>query len=228
PFVSKATGVPLAKIATQVMLGEKLKDIAPWSQRKSGYISVKEAVLPFNRFPGVDILLGPEMRSTGEVMGIDRSFGLAFVKSQLAAGQHLPSQGRVFISVNDRDKPHIVEPARTFVSLGLSLVATQGTAELLAQNGIEAQRVNKVYEGRPNVIDMIKNKEIDLVINTSSGKMTIQDSSSLRQATIIYNIPYTTTLAGAKALAQALQEMQGTGLGVCCLQEYHSTDWAGL
>ncbi len=226
PFVSKATGVPLAKIATQVMLGSKLKDIAPWSLRRSGYISVKEAVLPFNRFPGVDILLGPEMRSTGEVMGIDHSFGLAFIKSQLAAGQHLPSQGTVFISVNDRDKPHIVEPARTFARLGLRLVATQGTVEYLAGYGIGAQKVNKVYEGRPNAIDMIKNKEIDLVINTSSGKLTIQDSSSLRQATIIYNIPYTTTVAGAKALAQALQELQGQGLDVCCLQEYHSTDWA--
>ncbi|MFO8031200.1 MAG: carbamoyl-phosphate synthase large subunit [Desulfohalobiaceae bacterium] len=225
PFVSKATGVPLAKIATQVMLGERLRDIAPWSQRKSGYISVKEAVLPFNRFPGVDILLGPEMRSTGEVMGIDSSFGLAFAKSQLAAGQHLPSQGTVFISVNDRDKPHIVEPAKSFADLGLRLVATQGTAEFLAKQGIDAKRVNKVYEGRPNVIDMIKNQEINLVINTSSGKLTIQDSSSLRQATIIYNIPYSTTLAGAKALAQALQELKGQGLEVCCLQEYHSTDW---
>ncbi|MFP4672267.1 MAG: carbamoyl-phosphate synthase large subunit [Desulfohalobiaceae bacterium] len=226
PFVSKATGVPLAKIATQVMLGARLRDLAPWEQRKTGYISVKEAVLPFSRFPGVDILLGPEMRSTGEVMGIDRSFGLAFIKSQLAAGQHLPSQGTVFISVNDRDKPSIVEPAKSFADMGLRLAATQGTADFLASQGIEAQRVNKVYEGRPNVIDMIKNQEINLVINTSSGKMTIQDSSSLRQATIIYNIPYTTTLAGAKALAQALRELQGQGLEVCCLQEYHSTDWA--
>ncbi len=182
--------------------------------------------MPFSRFPGVDILLGPEMRSTGEVMGIDRSFGLAFIKSQLAAGQHLPSQGTVFISVNDRDKPSIVEPAKSFADMGLRLAATQGTADFLASQGIEAQRVNKVYEGRPNVIDMIKNQEINLVINTSSGKMTIQDSSSLRQATIIYNIPYTTTLAGAKALAQALRELQGQGLEVCCLQEYHSTDWA--
>ncbi len=222
PFVSKATGVPLAKIATQVMMGEKLKDLDPWSQRKSGYFSVKEAVLPFTRFPGVDIILGPEMRSTGEVMGVDKNMGLAFMKSQLAAGQSLPKEGSVFVSVNDRDKPNMVNPAKMLEQLGYKLLATKGTAEFLKGFGIETVQVNKVYEGRPNAIDMIKNKEIDLVINTSSGKMTIQDSSSLRQATILYNIPYTTTIAGATAMAQALNEMQGQGLEVCSLQEYYS------
>jgi carbamoyl-phosphate synthase large subunit len=221
PFVSKATGVPLAKIATQVMMGRRLRELDPWSMRKSGYTSVKEAVLPFSRFPGVDVLLGPEMRSTGEVMGVDDAFGLAFMKSQLAAGQILPSQGKIFISVNDRDKPNMVEPARVFHGLGYTLVATKGTAEYLERYGIKADRVNKVYEGRPNAIDMIKNKDIDLVINTSSGKMTIQDSSSLRQATILYNIPYTTTLAGAKAMALALQKRRGRGLDVKSLQEYY-------
>jgi carbamoyl-phosphate synthase large subunit len=221
PFVSKATGVPLAKLATRVMMGGRLRDLDPWSQRKRGYLAVKEAVLPFSRFPGVDTLLGPEMRSTGEVMGMDASFGLAYIKSQLAAGQKLPMQGTVFISVNDRDKAQIVEPARTFSSLGLRLVATQGTADYLAQHGISADTVNKVYEGQPNAIDLIKNKDIDLVINTSSGKLTIQDSSSLRQATILYNLPYTTTLAGAKAMAQAMRELQGRGMDVRSLQEYY-------
>ncbi|MFW5818633.1 MAG: carbamoyl-phosphate synthase large subunit [Desulfovermiculus sp.] len=221
PFVSKATGVPLAKLATRVMMGEKLRDLDPWSQRKRGYLAVKEAVLPFSRFPGVDTILGPEMRSTGEVMGIDSSFGLAYIKSQLAAGQKLPAKGTVFISVNDRDKAHMVEPARIFTQLGLRLVATKGTADFLADYAITAEKVNKVYEGRPNVIDLIKNKNIDLVINTSSGKLTIQDSSSLRQATILYNLPYTTTLAGAKAMAQAMRELQGKGMDVRSLQEYY-------
>jgi len=221
PFVSKATGVPLAKLATRVMMGERLRDIDPWSQRKHGYLAVKEAVLPFSRFPGVDTLLGPEMRSTGEVMGMDASFGLAYIKSQLAAGQKLPMQGTVFISVNDQDKVHMVEPARIFAQLGLRLVATTGTAQFLAGYGITADTVNKVYEGRPNAIDLIKNKSIDLVINTSSGKLTIRDSSSLRQATILYNLPYTTTLAGAKAMAQAMSELQGRGMDVRSLQEYY-------
>jgi carbamoyl-phosphate synthase large subunit len=221
PFVSKATGVPLAKLATRVMMGERLRDLDPWSMRKRGYLAVKEAVLPFSRFPGVDTILGPEMRSTGEVMGIDSSFGLAYIKSQLAAGQKLPVQGTVFISVNDRDKAHMVEPARIFRQLGFRLVATKGTADFLADYGIMAEKVNKVYEGRPNVIDLIKNKDIDLVINTSSGKLTIQDSSSLRQATILYNLPYTTTLAGAKAMAQAMRELQGKGMDVRSLQEYY-------
>jgi carbamoyl-phosphate synthase large subunit len=161
------------------------------------------------------------MRSTGEVMGLDTSFGLAYVKSQIAAGQKLPGQGTVFISVNDGDKPHMVEPARVFSQLGLRLVATKGTADFFAEYGIEAEIVNKVYEGRPNAIDLIKNKKVDLVINTSSGKLTIRDSSSLRQATILYNLPYTTTLAGAKAMAQAMREMQGQGMNVRSLQEYY-------
>ncbi len=222
PFVSKATGVPLAKIATRVMMGHSLAELDPWSKRKSGYYSVKEAVLPFNRFPGVDVLLGPEMRSTGEVMGIDVNFGLAYMKSQLAAGPRLPEQGTVFVSVNDMDKPNIVEPVRIFQQQGLHLVATKGTAEFLSQKGIETERVYKVYESRPNIIDKIKNKEIDLVINTSSGKMTIQDSSSLRQTTILYDIPYTTTVAGAKAMALALKELKSREMEVNSLQKYYA------
>ncbi|WP_045211580.1 carbamoyl-phosphate synthase large subunit [Desulfonatronovibrio magnus] len=223
PFVSKATGVPLAKMATQVMMGRKLKDLDPWSMRKQGYYSVKEAVLPFNKYPGVDVLLGPEMRSTGEVMGIDDNLGLAFMKSQLGAGQMLPEKGCVFISVNEYDKPHCVEPAAAFHELGFEIMATRGTAALLKEHNIPCKVVNKVFEGRPNVIDSIKNKEISLVINTSSGKKTVSDSSSLRQAAVLYRIPYTTTIAAAKALVLAIKEKANLGLNVKSMQEYYIT-----
>ncbi|EFI33812.1 carbamoyl-phosphate synthase, large subunit [Desulfonatronospira thiodismutans ASO3-1] len=221
PFVSKATSVPLAKLATRVMLGEKLKDLDPWSMRKQGYYSVKEAVLPFGRYPGVDVLLGPEMRSTGEVMGIDKGMGLAFMKGQMGAGQMLPEKGCVCISVTERDKKDCMEPARIFHEMGFSIKATRGTAAFLQDNGIPAQVVNKVYEGRPNIIDHIKNKEIDLLINTSSGKKTKHDSSSLRQAAVLYRIPYTTTMAAARAMASAIKERAGEGLQVQSMQEYY-------
>ncbi len=170
PFVSKATGIPLAKLATKVMWGKKLKDLLPQRPGKPNYFAVKEAVLPFNRFPGVDVILGPEMRSTGEVMGIDANVGLAYLKSQLAAGQNLPLKGNVFISVNDRDKPLAILPARIFQELGFKIIATRGTGRFLQEAGIPVEIVNKVYEGRPNAIDYIKNGQIDLLINTSSGK----------------------------------------------------------
>ncbi len=223
PFVSKATGVPLAKLATKVMLGYSLKDLDPWSMRKRGYVCVKEAVLPFDRFPGVDIILGPEMKSTGEVMGIDSTFGIAYLKSQIAAGQNLPKEGTVFISVNDRDKPYIIRPAEIFHKLGFKIVATRGTREYLLKHNIPAELVNKVYEGRPNVIDMIINKEIDLVINTPSGKRTAHDSSALRRATLLYNIPYSTTVAGAKAMAYAILDARKRGVNIKSLQEYYGS-----
>ena len=222
PFVSKATGVPLAKLATRVMLGESVKEIAPWSMRKGGYVSVKESVFPFNKFPGVDVLLGPEMRSTGEVMGIDDSFGLAFMKAQLAAGQRLPAAGTVFISVNDRDKEMVLGPAKTFGDMGFHIVATGGTAEFLAGRGVAAEAVYKVHEGRPNIVDRIKNGEIDLLVNTASGKKTIHDSAVIRQTALLYGIPYTTTISGARAMAQAIQESRASGLDVTSLQEYFS------
>jgi len=221
PFVSKATGVPLPRLATQVMLGASLKELDPWSMRKGGYVSVKESVFPFSRFPGVDVLLGPEMRSTGEVMGIDRSFGLAFAKSQFAAGQQLPTSGEVFISVNDRDKEAIVPAATTFRDMGFKILATAGTARVLCEYGIQAETVLKVYEGRPNIVDLIKNRQVQLVINTASGKKTVQDSKELRQATLLYGIPYTTTISGAAAIAQAIQELRKAELGVCGIQEYY-------
>jgi carbamoyl-phosphate synthase large subunit len=222
PFVSKATAVPLAKLATRIMLGEKLKDLDPWSMRKTGWVAVKEAVFPFNRFPNVDVILGPEMRSTGEVMGIDDSFGLAFMKAQLAAGQVLPSQGTVFVAVNDWDKPLILPVVRQFQEMGFRVLATRGTATYLYDNGLrKVEPVLKVYEGRPNVLDHIKNKEISLVINTVSGRKTVHDSKDIRQAALLYNVPYVTTLAGAKATVQAIAEVRSAGLQVQCLQEYY-------
>ncbi|HWR02404.1 MAG TPA: carbamoyl-phosphate synthase large subunit [Humidesulfovibrio sp.] len=223
PFVSKATGVPLAKLATRVMLGEKIRDLKPWEMRKSGHVSVKESVFPFNRFPGVDILLGPEMRSTGEVMGIDTSFGLAFMKGQLAAGQRLPESGTVFLSVNDRDKAAITPVAQAFEDLGFKIIATGGTADHLAAKGVHVERVLKVNEGRPNVVDLIKNKQIALVVNTPSGKRTVNDSKEIRQTTLLYGVPYTTTVSGAAAMAQAIREERGHGLSVRCLQDYYGT-----
>jgi len=222
PFVSKATGVPLAKLATKVMMGMKLKDLDPWGARKGGYVSVKESVFPFNRFPGVDVLLGPEMRSTGEVMGVDSNFGRAFMKSQLAAGQRLPLEGTVFISVNNRDKEAVLPVAKLFQELGFKVIATGGTAKFLNDNGVTATKVLKVYEGRPNAADHVINGEIQLMINTVSGKQTVQDSSQLRQTTVLYGVPYTTTVAGARAAALAIQELKGSGLDVKSLQEHYA------
>ncbi len=223
PFVSKATAVPLAKLATRIMMGEKLKDLDPWRSRKEGFISVKEAVFPFNRFPNVDVLLGPEMRSTGEVMGIDQTFGMAFLKSQLAAGQVLPMEGQVFISVNDWDKHRILPVAETFRDLGFRILATRGTATYLYEHGVtEVEPVLKVSEGRPNVIDHIKNKVISLAINTVTGSKTVTDSRDIRQAVLLYNIPYATTVAGAKAMAEAIKERHQKGYEVTCLQDHYS------
>lgn len=223
PFVAKATGVPLPRLATRVMLGEKVSEVMkPWANRKKGYVAVKEAVFPFNRFPGVDILLGPEMKSTGEVMGIARTFGEAFYKAQLASGQRLPEKGTVFFSVNDYDKPHAVEVARTFHGLGFDIMATGGTAELLQKSGVPASTVLKVYEGRPNIVDRIKNGEIALVVNTASGKLTQQDSRSIRQATLLYGVPFSTTLEGSRAIAKAIAAAKEHGLGVKSMQEYYT------
>ena len=223
PFVSKATGVPLAKLATRIMMGEKLKDLKPWQMRKQGHIAVKEAVFPFNRFSGVDILLGPEMRSTGEVMGIDENFGLAFMKAQLGAGLKLPVAGSIFVAVNDWDKPRILPAIRLFQQMGFKIMATRGTATYLYDKGItQVDPVLKVYEGRPNVVDHIKNDKICLVINTVSGRKTVTDSKDIRQATLMYNIPYATTVAGAMAMAQAIWEFKKNGLHVKSLQEYYA------
>jgi carbamoyl-phosphate synthase large subunit len=222
PFVSKATGVPLPKLATKVIMGERLKDLGLTHEVIPPHISVKESVFPFARFPGVDTLLGPEMKSTGEVMGIDESFGLAFAKAQLAAGQRLPLSGTVFISLKDEDKMNLLNTVFLLDDLGFKIVATRGTSAFIRQHGIPNQRVNKVRESRPHIVDMIKNGEIDLIINTTSDKKAITESFSIRRAAITFDIPYTTTVAGAKATALGIKSMVQGELNVKTLQEYHS------
>ncbi|MBP1740980.1 MAG: carbamoyl-phosphate synthase, large subunit, partial [Deltaproteobacteria bacterium] len=221
PFVSKATGVPLAKLATKVIMGKRLKDLGLTKEVRPAHVSVKESVFPFARFPGVDTILGPEMKSTGEVMGIDRSFGLAFAKSQLAAGQKLPLSGTVFISVKDEDKSPVLEAISLFAKMGFRIVATRGTSAFLSLKGIANQAVNKVSEGRPHIVDMIKNKEIHLVINTTSSKKAVSESYSIRRTALTFDIPYTTTVAGARATALAIKAMLEGKLDVKALQEYH-------
>ncbi len=222
PFVSKAIGFPLAKLATKVMLGKSLKDLGFDREVEPNYICVKEAVFPFSRFPDVDILLGPEMKSTGEVMGIGYNFGIAFAKAQAAAGYELPKGGTVFVSVYDHDKPGVLPIARKFKDMGFQLIATSGTAAFLNGNGIGTKTVFKLKESRPHVVDLIKNGDVQLVINTSMGKKTTSDSYEIRRTTLVYNVPYTTTIAGAKALAEAVSELQRGDWGVKTLQEYHS------
>ena len=226
PFVSKATGVPLPYMATQVMLGKTLDELDPWSMRRGGFTCVKEAVLPFQRFPGVDILLGPEMRSTGEVMGMGSDFPEAYYKSQLASGQDLPQGGNVFISVNDRDKPILPEVAAMFADLGFHLLATRGTARYLRERGLEVEEVLKVYEGRPNIVDRMINGDVALVINTASGKNTARDSKSIRHTAVSYGVPYCTTVAGAKASAIAIGKRR-EDTHVESLQEYYAREARG-
>ena len=226
PFVSKATGVPLPYMATQVMLGKTLDELDPWSMRRGGFTCVKEAVLPFQRFPGVDIILGPEMHSTGEVMGMGSDFPEAYYKSQLASGQDLPQGGNVFISVNDRDKPILPEVAAMFADLGFHLLATRGTARYLRERGLEVEEVLKVYEGRPNIVDRMINGDVALVINTASGKNTARDSKSIRHTAVSYGVPYYTTVAGAKASAIAIGKRR-EDTHVESLQEYYAREARG-
>jgi len=205
PFVSKATGVPLAKVAARCMAGVSLKEQGITEEIVPDYYSVKESVFPFVKFPGVDPLLGPEMKSTGEVMGVGRSFGEAFAKAQLGAGVVLPSSGRVFISVRERDQEAVIEIGRMLNELNFEVVSTRGTAAKLREQGIECTQVNKVYEGRPHIVDMIKNDEINLIINTTEGKQAIADSYTIRAAALQHKVSYTTTLAGARATCMALK-----------------------
>lgn len=226
PFVSKATGVPLPYLATQVMLGKSLDELDPWSMRKGGFVCVKEAVMPFQRFPGVDVILGPEMHSTGEVMGMGSNFGEAFLKSQLGAGQVLPQTGKIFLSVNDRDKPFLPEVASMFAKLGFELLATRGTAAVLRGHGLEVEEVRKVYEGRPNIVDLLINHEVALVINTASGKHTARDSKAIRRAALTYKAPYCTTIAAARATATAIGSRRDE-IHVETLQEYYAREARG-
>lgn len=205
PFVSKAIGVPLAKVAARCMAGVSLKEQGITEEVVPDYYSVKESVFPFVKFPGVDPLLGPEMKSTGEVMGVGRSFGEAFGKAQLGAGVELPTSGRVFVSVRERDREAVIEVARMLIDLGFEIISTRGTAAWLREHGVECTQVKKVYEGRPHVVDMIKNEEIDLIFNTTEGKQAIADSFTIRAAALQNKVSYTTTLAGARATCMALQ-----------------------
>ncbi len=223
PFVSKAIGIPLAKLAAKVMVGRKLADLGLTESILPEHVSVKEAVFPFIKFPDVDTILGPEMKSTGEVMGIDAMFGRAFAKSQIAAGMMLPKEGKVFLSVRDADKGGILSPARTLHELGFRIAATRGTAEFLVRNGIPSESVLKITEGRPHVADLIKNGEIALVINTPLGAQSKADSYYIRRTALVYNIPYVTTIAAAKAVAQAIYYLIEKDLSVRSLQEYHRT-----
>ena len=219
PFVAKATGVPIAKIAARVMAGEKLAAF-DLQQGRNGHVAVKEAVFPFARFPGVDVMLGPEMRSTGEVMGLDRDFARAFLKSQTGAGVSLPSAGRVFLSVRDRDKAAITALARSLIDMGFVLVATAGTAKHLESAGVAVEAIKKVYEGRPNVVDAMISGTIDLVVNTTEGAKAIADSFSLRRTALVRQIPYYTTLSGARAAVQAIAALRRGQLEVAPLQSY--------
>jgi carbamoyl-phosphate synthase large subunit len=220
PFVAKATGVPIAKIAARVMAGERLAGFDLTPPVKRAHVAVKEAVFPFARFPGVDLILGPEMRSTGEVMGLDSDFGRAFAKSQLGSGVDLPQSGTVFVSVRDRDKPAMVEPCRRLVEMGFRLLATRGTASLLAASNIAVTPVNKVLEGRPHIVDMMLNGEVQLVFNTTEGAQAIADSFSLRRTALTNAIPYYTTVAGARAAVQAIATLKTGNLEVAPLQSY--------
>ena len=225
PFVAKATGVPIAKIAARVVAGERLADIA-WPddhpRHAPGHIAVKEAVFPFHRFSGVDTILGPEMKSTGEVMGLDSDFGRAFAKSQIGSGAQLPVEGTVFISVKDRDKPAMVAPGRALLAMGFHLIATDGTARFLRKAGLEVAVVNKVMEGRPHIVDAMKSGQVNLVFNTTEGAQAIADSFDLRNAALIHRIPYYTTVAGSLAAVEAVAALKSGTLAVAPLQSYFS------
>ncbi|MBU4119922.1 MAG: carbamoyl-phosphate synthase large subunit [Proteobacteria bacterium] len=220
PFVSKATGVPLAKLATKVMLGKTLPELGLTEEVKVAHYAVKEAVFPFDRFENVDTLLGPEMKSTGEVMGMDVCLGLAFAKSQLAAGQKIPTEGNVLLSMRHSDKPAIVPIAKKIIALGFNILATRGTAKILAENGVACTSVHKISEGRPHILDKIQDKQIQWIVNTSLGTRTTEDAYTIRRAALNYHLPYTTTIAGAESMVKAIGTMQQESIEPKSVQEY--------
>ncbi|MEZ5780639.1 MAG: carbamoyl-phosphate synthase large subunit [Rhizobiaceae bacterium] len=225
PFVAKTIGKPIAKIAARIMAGESLDAaFAHYGEkpdpRRPGHIAVKEAVFPFARFPGVDILLGPEMKSTGEVMGLDRDYAMAFAKAQLGANIDLPRSGTLFVSIRDEDKQGVLPAVRRLADLGFKVLATSGTARFLNENGIEAQKINKVLEGRPHIEDAIRNRQVQIVFNTTDGQKAVSDSKSLRRATLMQKVPYYTTMAGAAAVAEAIAALKAGNLEVRPLQSY--------
>jgi len=221
PYVSKATGIQLAKVAARCMAGQTLEQQGITNEVTPPYFSVKEAVFPFVKFPGVDTILGPEMKSTGEVMGVGKTFGEAFVKSQLGAGTKLPRSGKVFLTVKNGDKPRAVEVARQLVALGFELLATKGTAAAIAEAGVPVAQVNKVTEGRPNIVDMIKNNEVAMVINTvEERRNAIADSRHIRTSSLLARVTTFTTIAGAEAAVEGMKSMDN--LDVISVQEMHA------
>ena len=224
PFVSKAIGVPLAKVAARAMVGRTLAEQGFTREVPINHIAVKEAVLPFNKFPGVDTVLGPEMKSTGEVMGIDTDFGLSFQKAQLGAGVRLPQEGTVFLSVNDRDKEGLVPIAQQLSDMNFRLIATGGTCAFLKNHNIACNRIFKIQEGRPNILDAIKNGEISLMINTPAGEQSQAADPEIRKAAIQYGLPYTTTLSGAAAAVAGIQSLKNNStIRIRSLQDFHTS-----
>ena len=222
PFVSKAIGIPLAKLGARVMAGKSLVELGFTEDPEPNYTSAKEVVLPFIKFPGVDILLGPEMRSTGEVMGIDRNMGLAYAKSQIAAGNSIPLEGTLFLSLNDHDKEKMGSLGADLAELGFKLIATKGTTEILRAQGIEVEEVFKVGEGRPNVVDRIINGDIDWIVNTPLGAESKYDERAIRRSALEHGLPTMTTLAAARAGVQGIRAMRDGELHIVSLQEHHA------
>jgi len=219
PFVSKATGVPLAKIGAKCMSGISLKKQGYTEQVVPDYYSVKASVFPFNKFPDSDPILGPEMKSTGEVMGTGNTFGEAYAKAQLGQGVELPSRGTVFISVRDRDKPEAVRLGKSLLERGFRLIATDGTAKYLTEQGLPCKRINKVREGRPHIVDLIKNQEVVLIVNSTEGKKAIRESKAIRAAAVHNSVTYYTTIAAGLATVTAIDHIDGTGVNR--LQDLH-------
>jgi carbamoyl-phosphate synthase large subunit len=223
PFVSKATGVPMAKAGARVMTGRTLAQLGLIKERVPKFFSVKEAVFPFSKFPDADPILGPEMKSTGEVMGTGRSFGEAYAKAQAASGVTLPTRGVCLISVRERDKPQAVELGKRLVRQGFEIVATQGTADVLEAAGVQCRRANKVREGRPHIVDMIKNDEFSLIVNTTEGKQAVRESNSIRREAVARKVTYYTTINGALATCEAIDHLQD--VEVNRLQDLHKEVW---
>jgi carbamoyl-phosphate synthase large subunit len=221
PFVAKATGIPWVKIATKIMAGHTLKELKIKENLVMKHVAVKEAVFPFNKFSGVDVVLGPEMKSTGEVMGIADDFGSAFYKAQIAAGNKIPLKGTVFISVKNKDKRAMISIAKRFEELGFKIIATEGTAESLNNSGIKTESVKKVHEGRPNIIDLIKDRKVDLIVNTPVSKGPKSDDYEIRRQAIILGVPYTTTMSAALAVVTAIEAVTKKDTTVKSLQEYY-------
>jgi carbamoyl-phosphate synthase large subunit len=221
PYVSKTIGISLAKLAAKVMVGRKLNELGFARERSFDHISIKESVLPFIKFPKVDILLGPEMKSTGEVIGLDRSYGISYAKAQMSAGNSLPTEGAVAVSLSDRDKDNLLPSVNKLAELGFEIIATGGTHKYLKQQGVASRRVYKVGEGSPNIVDLIEDKEVNLLINTPSDEKSQYDAAAMRRAALMNGIPYVTTKAGAIAAVEGIEALRKGEIEVTSLQEYY-------